>query len=81
MRILVICGKRFAGYYMVREALARGHEVTLFNRGITHPELWPELPCITGDRLTDLHKLDGLSFDAVIDPCCYFPPQMRASAE
>ena len=81
MRILVIGGKRFAGYYMVREALARGHEVTLFNRGITHPELWPELPCITGDRLTDLHKLDGLSFDAVIDPCCYFPPQMRASAE
>ncbi len=80
MRILVIGGKKFAGYAIVREALARGHEVTLFNRGLTYPELWPELPCVTGDRLHDLHKLDGMEFDAVIDPCCYFPHQMRESA-
>ena len=81
MRILVIGGKKFAGYAIVREALSRGHEVTLFNRGQTYPELFADLPCVIGDRDTDLHRLAGMDFDAVIDPSCYFPHQMRAAVD
>ena len=81
MRILVIGGKKFAGYAIVQEALSRGHDVTLFNRGQTYPELFADLPCVIGDRDTGFDRLRGMTFDAVIDPSCYFPHQMRAAAD
>ena len=61
--------------------LARGHEVTLFNRGQTNPELFPEAERLTGDRDGGLDALAGRSWDAVVDTCGYFPRIVRASAE
>ena len=41
MRILVLGGTQFLGRHIVDAALERGHDVTLFNRGQTRPELFP----------------------------------------
>jgi 2'-hydroxyisoflavone reductase len=50
MRILIIGGTRFLGRHLVDAALARNHEVTLFNRGKSNRDLFPELETILGDR-------------------------------
>jgi 2'-hydroxyisoflavone reductase len=81
MRLLIIGGTRFLGRALTEDALARGHEVTLFNRGQTNPELFPEAERITGDRDGGLDALAGHSWDAVVDTCGYFPRIVRASAE
>lgn len=62
-------------------ALARGHKITLFNRGQTNPDAYSELETIVGDRETDLHKLEGRSWDAVIDTCGYLPRIVNLSAQ
>jgi 2'-hydroxyisoflavone reductase len=81
MRILVLGGTGFVGRAFVGEAVAAGHEVTLFNRGRTRPELFPQLERILGDRGVDLSALSGRSWDAVFDPSCYVPRVARLSAE
>lgn len=53
LRILMLGGTDFVGPHLVRTALARGHEVTPFNRGITNPHLFPELEKLLGDRYPD----------------------------
>ncbi len=50
LKILVLGGTNFLGPAVVKAALRRGHEVTLFNRGITNPDLFSDLPLIKGDR-------------------------------
>ena len=65
----------------MESALARGHEVTLFNRGETNPELFPEAEKLRGDREVDLSALSGRTWDAVIDPSGFVPHVVRASAE
>ena len=37
MRLLILGGTGFTGPYQVQYALSRGHKVTTFNRGKTHP--------------------------------------------
>lgn len=69
------------GRAFVEEALADGHEVTLFNRGRTHPELFPDTERIRGDRTRDLSALGGRTWDAVFDPACYLPRVASMSAE
>jgi 2'-hydroxyisoflavone reductase len=81
MRILIIGGTRFLGRHLVEAALARAHEVTLFNRGKSNPDLFPQLETILGDREKDLEKLKGRIWDAVIDVAVYFPRIVRLSAE
>lgn len=81
MRILIIGGTRFLGRYLVEAALARRHEVTLFNRGQTNPNLFPQLETILGDREKDVNKLQGRIWDAVIDVAGYVPRIVRLSAE
>ena len=81
MRLLVLGGTKFLGRAIVEEALARGHEVTLFNRGTTNPELFPEVEKLRGDRDGDLRALAGRRWDAVVDPSGYVPRIVRASAE
>ncbi len=81
MKILIIGGTIFVGKHIVSEALKRGHEVTLFNRGKHNPGLFPEVEKITGDRLNDISLLAGRNFDAVIDTCGYFPRALRISSE
>jgi 2'-hydroxyisoflavone reductase len=74
MSILFMGGTGFIGPHMVRALRARGHRFTLFNRGKTNPDLFPELEFIQGDRLTgDIEQLRGRHWDVVIDTSAYFP--------
>src|SRR6185503_8295186 len=79
MKILIMGGTRFLGRHLVTAALAREHHVTLFNRGnySTHPDV----ETIEGDRQTELHKLKGRRWDAVVDTCGHLPRAVRAAAE
>jgi 2'-hydroxyisoflavone reductase len=81
MKLLLLGGSKFLGRAAVEEALRRGHEVTLFNRGRTNPELFPEAEHLHGDRDGDLSVLEGRTWDAVIDPSGFVPRVVRASAE
>lgn len=68
LNILILGGTGFIGPHQVRYALARGHKLTLFNRG-RRPKEWPaEVEELTGDRETgDLKSLEGREWDACID--------------
>jgi 2'-hydroxyisoflavone reductase len=81
MKLLVLGGTKFLGRATVEAALARGHEVTLFNRGQTNPDLFPETEKLHGDREHDLAALTGRTWNAVVDPSGYLPGVVRASAE
>ena len=81
MKLLILGGTRFLGRHLVDAALARAHEITLFNRGKTNPDLYTEIETIIGDRDDGLDVLDGRQWDAVIDTCGYFPRVVRASAQ
>ncbi|MBX3357023.1 MAG: NAD-dependent epimerase/dehydratase family protein [Phycisphaeraceae bacterium] len=85
--ILILGGTGFLGPHIVDAARARGHTVTLFNRGIT--EKRKQIPVdgvekLLGDR--DPEKGDGLkaleegTWDAVIDTSGYYPRIVKASA-
>ena len=51
LRILILGGTGFTGPFQVKYALSRGHKVTVFNRGKTHPgELPDEVEQLVGDR-------------------------------
>lgn len=76
MKILVIGGTSFVGRHIVEEAAAKGHDVTLFNRGKSNPGLFSELPRITGDRRRDAGKLQNGKWDAVIDTSAYTPSDL-----
>jgi 2'-hydroxyisoflavone reductase len=81
VRLLVLGGTKFLGRAAVDTALARGHDVTLFNRGQTNPELFPEAEKLRGDRTQDLALLNGREWDAVLDLSGFIPSVVRASAE
>jgi 2'-hydroxyisoflavone reductase len=81
MNILIIGGTRFLGRHLVASALARGHSITLFNRGKSNPALFLDIETILGDREHDLALLSTRSFDAVIDTCGYVPRIVRMSAQ
>ena len=82
MKILILGGTAFLGPVFVRAATAAGHEVTLFNRGKTNPELFRELEQLRGDRdQGDLEALKGRKFDAVVDTSGYVPGQVDATAK
>ena len=80
VKILVLGGTVFLGRHIVEAALARGHEVTLFNRGRQNPDLFPMVEKLRGDRDSDLAAVRGRAFDAVVDPSAYRPEQVRAVA-
>jgi 2'-hydroxyisoflavone reductase len=69
MNILLVGGTEFLGRYQTESALARGHAVTLFNRGKSNPELFPNVEKLRGDRNESLDALTGRRWDAVIDTC------------
>jgi 2'-hydroxyisoflavone reductase len=81
VHVLILGGTVFLGRHLVEAALARGHAVTLFNRGRHGAELFPEVEKLRGDRDGAMAALDGRGFDAVIDTCGYVPRVVRASAE
>ncbi|MES2990050.1 MAG: NAD-dependent epimerase/dehydratase family protein [Pseudomonadota bacterium] len=80
MHLLLIGGGVFLGSAVLDAALARGHRVTVFNRGRSR-SAWPEgVDVITGDRVADLPRLAGRRWDAVVDTCGYVPVDVQASA-
>lgn len=84
-KILVLGGTGFLGPAFVTAAQARGHTVTLFNRGKTRPELFPNVEKLRGDRDPKkdegLKALEGRKWDAVLDTSGYYPRMVQASAE
>ena len=80
MKLLVIGGTSFVGRHFVEAAMAKGHALTLFNRGKTNPDLFPDAEHIKGDRDGDLSQLEGGKWDAVLDTSGYLPRVVRKSA-
>ena len=84
-RILVLGGTNFVGPAIVERALSAGHEVTLFNRGITRPHLFPDVEKLVGNRAVDggdLRALQGRRrWDAVIDVWPYESALVEQTAE
>lgn len=81
MRILVIGGTQFVGRHIVEAAIGRGHDITLFHRGVTGDDLFPEAEHLHGDRNSDLDVLAAGEWDATIDTSAYVPRQVRSLAE
>jgi 2'-hydroxyisoflavone reductase len=81
LSILVLGGTRFIGVQMTELALKRGHKVTLFNRGRTNTELFPDVERIKGDRDGQIDGLKGRKWDAVIDNSGYYPRAVKIVAE
>ena len=84
MKLLILGGTRFVGRHLVTAALARNHEITLFNRGKHNvPDPYSastNIETIQGDRNNDLDKLQGRHWDAVIDTCGYLPRSVTSAA-
>ena len=82
LRILILGGTGFIGPFQVRYALNRGHHVTVFNRGITHPgELPNDVEQLIGDRNGQLDALKGRQWDVVIDNPTTLPKWVRDVAQ
>jgi nucleoside-diphosphate-sugar epimerase len=81
LKLLVLGGTKFLGRAIAEAALARGHELTLFTRGETNADLFPEAEKLRGNRQNDLAALDERHWDAVIDTSGYVPRVVRDSAE
>lgn len=85
-RILVLGGTLFLGPAVVEAAVAEGHTVTLFNRGITNPELFPHLEKLRGFRSSasddqDLSSLVHRHFDVIVDIWPNDPAIVASAAE
>ena len=82
MRTLVLGGTAFVGRAIVEELLDRGDEVTVFGRGQTGTELFPDAERRRGDRSTgDYTALTTGSWDAVVDVSAYVPRHVREAAD
>src|SRR6185369_5535406 len=82
MNILILGGTGFTGPFQVKYALSRGHKVTVFNRGKTHPgELPKEAEQLIGDRNGQLDALKGRKWDVVIDVPTTLPDWVRDAAQ
>jgi 2'-hydroxyisoflavone reductase len=82
LRILILGGTGFLGPAQVEYALARGHTLTLFNRGRTAPDLFPGVETLLGDRAEgDYASLGGRTWDAVIDNSANVAPWVMDSVE
>ncbi len=84
LEILVLGGTGFLGPCIVRRAVELGHRVTIFNRGKTDPNAFPDLSIekLVGDRSNgDLKALEGRDFDAVVDVWPSYPKYVREAVE
>ncbi|HMS54606.1 MAG TPA: NAD-dependent epimerase/dehydratase family protein [Fimbriimonadaceae bacterium] len=73
MNILVLGGTKFVGRAIVERLVTNGHQVTLFTRGQTNADAFPDLPHLVGDRLGDVSALDNAIWDVVVDVSAYVP--------
>ena len=86
MRLLVLGGTRFLGRHVVEAALAAGHDVTIFNRGLT-PSPWDAATVMHRVGNRDARIEPGLAtlaageWDAAIDMSGYVPRCVAAGVE
>jgi 2'-hydroxyisoflavone reductase len=80
MQVLILGGTVFLGRHVAAEALARGHEVTVFHRGRHGAGLFPEAEHLIGDRGDDLTALEGRRWDVAVDTSGYQPADVAASS-
>ncbi|MGO8790977.1 MAG: NAD-dependent epimerase/dehydratase family protein [Terriglobia bacterium] len=85
-KILVLGGTFFLGPAFVEGAVGQGHTVTLFNRGVTNPELFPHLEKLRGFRSPERNDenfsaLGQRHWDAVIDVWPHDPAVVVSAAE
>lgn len=80
LKILVLGGTAFLGPSVIHEARARGHEITLFNRGRTNADMFPDLERLVGDRDGQLEALKGRKWDVCLDNSGYIPRMVADSA-
>lgn len=81
MRLLLLGGTGFLGRHLAERAIARGHRVTLFNRGRSGAGLFPHAEQIRGDRLKDAAALKLGTWDAAVDTSGHTPSAVRRVAE
>lgn len=82
LQILILGGTGFTGPFQVEYALQRGHKVTVFNRGRTHPGILPkETEQLIGDRNGQLDALKGRRWDVCIDIPTTLPVWVRDAAQ
>ncbi len=79
--ILVLGGTGFIGPHEINFAKSRGHKITMFNRGKTAPDMFPDVENLIGDRNGQLDSLKGRDWDVVIDNSGFFPKHAQMSAE
>ena len=80
--VLILGGTGLTGPHQVRYALARGHKVTVFNRGRRNDRLPSGVTELIGDR--NLHQLDALKgkeWDVVIDNPTSLPFWVKDAGE
>ncbi|RMF81610.1 MAG: epimerase [Chloroflexi bacterium] len=80
MKLLILGGTVFLGRHFVEAALDRHYDVTLFNRGKSGNDLYPDVEKLVGDRDGGLDVLRGRTWDAVIDTSGYVPRLVGDSA-
>ncbi len=82
LRILILGGTGFTGPFQVRYALERGHKVTVFNRGKSHPGELPDgVEQLIGDRNGQLDALKDRTWDVAIDNPTSVPVWVRDAAQ
>jgi 2'-hydroxyisoflavone reductase len=82
LRILILGGTGLTGPFQVRYALARGHTITVFNRGRRNNRLPEGVEQLQGDRhLHQVEPLKGKDWDVVIDNPPMFPFWIRDAAD
>jgi 2'-hydroxyisoflavone reductase len=83
LNMLILGGTGFTGPEQVDYALARGHRVTLFNRGVTRPGLFKGKVAeeLIGDLNNDTSALKDKKFDVVIDNPTTLPIWVRNAAQ
>jgi nucleoside-diphosphate-sugar epimerase len=79
--ILILGGTGFIGPHEINYARSRGHNITMFNRGKTAPDMFPDVEALIGDRDDQLDSLKGRDWDAVIDNSGFYPRHTRLTAE
>lgn len=77
-KILIIGGTNFIGRNLIEKlSSTKNYDLTIFNRGITNPELFPNIKRIIGDRNSNNVKLiHQTKWDYIIDLSCYFPQSL-----
>jgi len=82
-RLLILGGTQFVGRHLSEHLLQQAElEVTLFHRGLTHPELFPEFRHVFGDRETDaIRQVSRQDWDLVMDFSAYYPQTLAQLAD